>query len=102
MDEYDYTNVDKNPVADQKKKPFEEHWRKHTLSHTDADTGKVSGTPLALPDESTRSLFLDDIDLPRGHRSHPGREALPIGPTQTTCLLVARSRSENTNGHFSL
>lgn len=41
MDEYDFTNVEKNPIANQKKKPVEEHWRKHTLSHTDPETGKV-------------------------------------------------------------
>ena len=101
MDEFDYTNTDKNPIANQKKKPFDEHWRKHTLSHTDADTGKVS-TSLALPDPSTLCLSLDDIDLPCGDRSHLGREALPIGPTQTTCLLIARTRSENMNGLFYL
>jgi succinate dehydrogenase (ubiquinone) flavoprotein subunit len=42
VDEYDYTNVEKNPIANQKKKPFEEHWRKHTLSYTDPDTGKTT------------------------------------------------------------
>lgn len=32
MDEYDYSK----PLEGQKAKPFEEHWRKHTLSKTDA------------------------------------------------------------------
>jgi len=41
MDEYDYTNLEKNPIANQKKKPAEQHWRKHTLSYTDPNTGKV-------------------------------------------------------------
>lgn len=43
VDEYDYAK----PLQGQQKKPFEEHWRKHTLSYTDPKTGKVSFT-LAL------------------------------------------------------
>lgn len=31
IDEYDYTQ----PLEGQTKLPFEEHWRKHTLSHVD-------------------------------------------------------------------
>uniref|UniRef100_A0A8C5CF68 succinate dehydrogenase n=1 Tax=Gadus morhua TaxID=8049 RepID=A0A8C5CF68_GADMO len=38
MDEYDYTK----PLQGQEKKPFEEHWRKHTLSYVDPKTGKVT------------------------------------------------------------
>jgi succinate dehydrogenase (ubiquinone) flavoprotein subunit len=38
MDELDYSK----PLEGQVKKPFEEHWRKHTMSFVDADTGKVS------------------------------------------------------------
>lgn len=38
IDEYDYAK----PLKGQKKKPFEEHWRKHTLSWMDVDTGEVS------------------------------------------------------------
>jgi succinate dehydrogenase (ubiquinone) flavoprotein subunit len=41
MDEYDYSNTEKNPIANQKKKGVDEHWRKHTLSYTDPETGKV-------------------------------------------------------------
>ena len=37
MDEFDYSK----PIAGQPKLPMEEHWRKHTLSFTDADTGKT-------------------------------------------------------------
>ena len=37
MDEYDYTK----PLQGQEKKPFDEHWRKHTLSYVDPETGKV-------------------------------------------------------------
>lgn len=36
-DEFDYSK----PVKDQKPKPMEKHWRKHTLSWVDPDTGKV-------------------------------------------------------------
>lgn len=38
IDEYDYSK----PIEGQRKKPFEEHWRKHTLSYVDSKTGKVS------------------------------------------------------------
>lgn len=38
IDEYDYSK----PIQGQQKKPFEEHWRKHTLSYVDVGTGKVS------------------------------------------------------------
>ncbi len=42
VDEYDYSNLEKNPIANQKKKSMEEHWRKHTLSYTDPESGKVN------------------------------------------------------------
>ncbi|KAF6125510.1 hypothetical protein HJG60_009938 [Phyllostomus discolor] len=38
IDEYDYSK----PIQGQQKKPFEQHWRKHTLSYVDTQTGKVS------------------------------------------------------------
>uniref|UniRef100_A0A671DKD7 Succinate dehydrogenase [ubiquinone] flavoprotein subunit, mitochondrial n=1 Tax=Rhinolophus ferrumequinum TaxID=59479 RepID=A0A671DKD7_RHIFE len=38
VDEYDYSK----PVQGQQRKPFEQHWRKHTLSYVDLRTGKVS------------------------------------------------------------
>lgn len=46
VDEYDYTK----PIKDQKIKPIEEHWRKHTLSWIDPETGKTTLTyrPLSL------------------------------------------------------
>merc|ERR1711988_638399 len=37
MDEYDYSK----PIAGQTKIPVENHWRKHTLSFTDGDTGET-------------------------------------------------------------
>uniref|UniRef100_A0AA85JMM6 Succinate dehydrogenase [ubiquinone] flavoprotein subunit, mitochondrial n=1 Tax=Trichobilharzia regenti TaxID=157069 RepID=A0AA85JMM6_TRIRE len=37
VDEYDYSK----PIEGQKAKPFEEHWRKHTLSYQDPNTGAV-------------------------------------------------------------
>uniref|UniRef100_A0A2K6QIJ6 Succinate dehydrogenase [ubiquinone] flavoprotein subunit, mitochondrial n=1 Tax=Rhinopithecus roxellana TaxID=61622 RepID=A0A2K6QIJ6_RHIRO len=36
IDEHDYSK----PIQGQQKKPFEEHWRKHTLSYVDISTGK--------------------------------------------------------------
>uniref|UniRef100_A0A8C7DXD5 Malate dehydrogenase [quinone] flavoprotein subunit n=1 Tax=Naja naja TaxID=35670 RepID=A0A8C7DXD5_NAJNA len=38
IDEYDYSK----PIQGQQKKPFEQHWRKHTLSYVDVKTGKVT------------------------------------------------------------
>ena len=37
IDEYDYSK----PLQGQEKKPFEQHWRKHTMSYVDVKTGKV-------------------------------------------------------------
>merc|ERR1711978_799122 len=37
MDEYDYSK----PLDGQVAKPMEDHWRKHTLSFTDAETGET-------------------------------------------------------------
>lgn len=37
-DEYDYSR----DLEGQVKRPFEEHWRKHTLSYTDVETGKTT------------------------------------------------------------
>lgn len=38
VDEYDF----KKPVNEQQKKPIDQHWRKHTLSLCDQETGKVT------------------------------------------------------------
>jgi len=38
LDEYDYTK----PIETQEKKAFDDHWRKHTLSYQDHETGKVT------------------------------------------------------------
>ncbi|XP_030605646.1 succinate dehydrogenase [ubiquinone] flavoprotein subunit, mitochondrial [Archocentrus centrarchus] len=38
VDEYDYSK----PQQGQEKKPFDQHWRKHTLSYVDQKTGKVT------------------------------------------------------------
>lgn len=37
VDEYDYSK----PIDDQTPKPFSQHWRKHTMSFMDVETGKV-------------------------------------------------------------
>ncbi|KAL7669427.1 hypothetical protein ACOME3_010081 [Neoechinorhynchus agilis] len=38
VDELDYSK----PLEGQQQKPFEQHWRKHTLARTDVKTGKVT------------------------------------------------------------
>lgn len=40
IDEYDYSK----PLDGQTEKPYEQHWRKHTLTTMDVDTGKVNIT----------------------------------------------------------
>jgi succinate dehydrogenase (ubiquinone) flavoprotein subunit len=40
IDEYDYTR----PIQGQQRRPFEQHWRKHTLSFFDEVTGEVKLT----------------------------------------------------------
>ena len=45
VDEYDYSK----PIQGQQKKPFGEHWRKHTLSYVDIKTGKVITKQSYLP-----------------------------------------------------
>uniref|UniRef100_A0A665TMW0 succinate dehydrogenase n=1 Tax=Echeneis naucrates TaxID=173247 RepID=A0A665TMW0_ECHNA len=38
VDEYDYSK----PLQGQEKKPFDQHWRKHTMSYVDPKSGKVT------------------------------------------------------------
>ena len=44
VDEYDYNK----PIDDQTPIPFSQHWRKHTMSFMDVETGKVHGFNLWL------------------------------------------------------
>lgn len=48
IDEYDYSK----PIEGQQKKPMNEHWRKHTLSTIEPDTGKVNIRYRAVIDET--------------------------------------------------
>ncbi|XP_057309407.1 succinate dehydrogenase [ubiquinone] flavoprotein subunit, mitochondrial-like [Hydractinia symbiolongicarpus] len=48
LDEYDYSK----PLEGQVKKPMEQHWRKHTLSYQDPETGKVTLAYRAVIDET--------------------------------------------------
>lgn len=48
IDEYDF----KKPIESQQKKPMSEHWRKHTLSWCDQDTGKVDLSYRPVIDET--------------------------------------------------
>lgn len=48
VDEFDYTK----PLEGQTKKPIEQHWRKHTLSTVDVNTGKVNLTYRPVTDET--------------------------------------------------
>lgn len=38
IDEFDYAK----PLEGQQRKPLEEHWRKHTLSYIDIETGEIT------------------------------------------------------------
>ncbi|CAG9766322.1 unnamed protein product [Ceutorhynchus assimilis] len=55
LDEFDYAK----PLKNQKKKPFEEHWRKHTLSWMDIDSGEVCLTYRGVND-----CTLDEKECP--------------------------------------
>ncbi|XP_034246198.1 succinate dehydrogenase [ubiquinone] flavoprotein subunit, mitochondrial [Thrips palmi] len=48
IDEYDYSK----PLEGQQKKPEDQHWRKHTLTRMDPDTGKVTITYRPVIDET--------------------------------------------------
>lgn len=48
VDEFDYSK----PASGQTPKPFEEHWRKHTLSIVDPETGKVTLTYRPVIDQT--------------------------------------------------
>ena len=48
VDEYDF----KKPVEGQKKKPIDQHWRKHTLSWCDQEKGNVELQFLSVIDET--------------------------------------------------
>lgn len=45
VDEYDYSK----PIQGQQRKPFEQHWRKHSLSYVDIKTGKVGREGAVCP-----------------------------------------------------
>jgi succinate dehydrogenase (ubiquinone) flavoprotein subunit len=62
-DEYDYTK----PLEGQTMKPIEEHWRKHTMSHIDEDTGDVTLTYRRVIDDT----LTDKVDtVPVAVRSY--------------------------------
>lgn len=48
IDEFDYSK----PLEGQKRRPYEEHWRKHTLTTIDEKTGKVDITYRPVIDET--------------------------------------------------
>merc|ERR1712179_253808 len=48
LDEYDFSK----PLDGQKRKPIDEHWRKHTLSWCDQETGKVDLSYRPVIDET--------------------------------------------------
>ena len=48
IDEYDYSK----PIEGQKKRPVEEHWRKHTLTTINPQTGKVEIKYRSVIDET--------------------------------------------------
>jgi len=63
IDEYDYTK----PVDGQDLVPFEKHWRKHTMSHIDIDSGDVTLTYRKVIDET----LTDEVDtVPVAVRSY--------------------------------
>ncbi|CAH1407452.1 unnamed protein product [Nezara viridula] len=64
IDEYDYSK----PIEEQKKRSFEEHWRKHTLTQVDIKTGEVNISYRPVIDET---LDLNDCPtVPPAIRSY--------------------------------
>lgn len=63
IDEYDYTNIEENPIIKQKIKSIDEHWRKHTLSYTDPQTGKVTILYSKTKHKKKLLLFLDNTQV---------------------------------------
>lgn len=57
VDEYDYTM----PIEGQKKRPIEEHWRKHTLTFLDVESGTVSIDYRPVIDETLDSQDVETI-----------------------------------------
>ncbi|KAJ8982186.1 hypothetical protein NQ317_001510 [Molorchus minor] len=70
IDEYDYTK----PIRGQSLRNFDDHWRKHTLSWLDVDTGDVCFTYRPVIDCS-----LDEDECPMRFEA----AALPEGPAIT-------------------
>lgn len=56
-DEYDYSK----PIEGQKMRPFEEHWRKHTMSYFDETTGKVELKYRPVIDETLNPDEMDTV-----------------------------------------
>merc|ERR1712050_407777 len=63
IDEYDYTK----PLEGQTEVPLEQHWRKHTMSHIDPETGDVTLSYRRVIDET----LTDEVDtVPVAVRSY--------------------------------
>jgi succinate dehydrogenase (ubiquinone) flavoprotein subunit len=63
IDEFDYTK----PVEGQERVPIDGHWRKHTMSHIDVDSGEVTISYRKVIDET----LTDDVDtVPVAVRSY--------------------------------
>lgn len=60
IDEYDYSK----PIQGQQKKPFGEHWRKHTLSYVDVKTGKVTLEYRPVIDKTLNEADCATVPLP--------------------------------------
>jgi len=60
---YDYTK----PIEGQDLVPFEKHWRKHTMSHIDVDSGDVTLSYRKVIDDT----LTDEVDtVPVAVRSY--------------------------------
>jgi len=57
VDEYDYSK----PVEGQQRVPLEQHWRKHTLSNMDLNTGKVNLSYRPVIDKTLDAKKVDTI-----------------------------------------
>lgn len=90
VDEYDYSK----PVQGQQRKPFEQHWRKHTLSYVDLRTGKVGGGARGLLTGTNRPLHLMIWDQQHGFSSTADKCDTPLKRTLSVRLLSQAQREQ--------
>jgi len=94
IDEFDYSK----PLEGQKKLPFEQHWRKHTLAAVDPATGKVSQSVDIV------SCLTGSTQIVTRHRSHVDTSSLVriVSSYFVSCIHLWILVSPQTSDHSFL